>query len=329
MARTFANLPQYLVPAWLSTGEAGAKLRTWGETIDANVARLRAGVTRRFPGYAADAADDAALRLAGVSRGIPRGRTETAAHYAGRLRAWRGPNGHQLRGGAYGLIGQVLEYFGRPAGAYVQTHDVSKNFYRETSAGARVALHAITWTWGTLVASEWSRFWVLAYMPTVFSAPPELGDAALWGGALGTPGYSTGIVGLTPADVNALRRLVHGQLPWRPAGTQPEWLVVDFAGGGYDPDVYYDTWSRDDAGTRVAVRHDSCRYVSLDPEHNNTYAGDAEVWSSAVPLPSATMYEGDPDGFPAAAVLPSGEAYAGYPANFAVSTLLVDDGDQP
>jgi hypothetical protein len=191
------------------------------------------------------------------------------------------------------LIGQVLEYFGRPAGAYVQTHDVSQNFYRETSAGWRIALPRITWTWGTLVASEWSRFWVLAYMPTVFGAPPEFGDAALWGGALGTPGYSIGIVGLTPDDANALRRLLYCAHPWRPAGTQPEWLVVDFAGGGYDPDVYYDTWSRDDAGTRVAVRHDSCRYVSLDPEHNNTYAGDPDVWSTAVPLLGPLMVAAD------------------------------------
>jgi hypothetical protein len=305
---TFANLPRYLVPAWLSTGEAGLKLRTWGETLDANVLRLREGVTRRFPGYAAAAGDDVALGLTGAMRAIPRGRSELAAHYAGRLRAWRGAAGHQIRGGAFGLIGQILEYFGRPVGSSVHTHDVNQTEYYETYAGVRHVYHDMAWQWGLMPFTWWSRFWVVLSAPTLFTETEEFGEDALWAGA----SDSIGIGGLSPDDANAMRALVHGAHPWRPAGTQPEWIVVALNPSYYDADEYYDTWSRDVAGTRTPVRRANCRYISYAPAHNNTYDGDTDVFSTVVPLPGATMIcNGEPPSTPVGVSDLSGEGAAG------------------
>jgi len=279
MAYTFRKVMKWLVPGWAYSGEGAAKLDSWAWTLDDGVARLREGATARFPSYSADDA----LALLGDDRGIPRGRDETSEHYASRLLRWRSPRGHRVRGNAFALLEQVAEYWGIADSGTLRTYDCSGNIFR-LDGGVEYSSHGSAWRWDSRSAAEWSRFWleITSTLPGVTYAP-DFGDPALWGGALGTPGYAVGVVGATSADFQAMRDLLYGGHSWRPAGTQPEWLTLGF-GLSPEPAGAYEHWSLDNAGAREATRDGWFRYVSLDVAYNNTYAGDASVWSSTFPL---------------------------------------------
>ena len=117
-----------MVPAWLYSGDGGLVLQSLAQLQDDYAARARAALEMRFPSRAAD---DALAEL-GRDRAIPRGRTETSAHYAARLIAWRYPRGHRTRGSAFALLEQVSEYFG---GILAKTRDVAGNVFTRTAAG--------------------------------------------------------------------------------------------------------------------------------------------------------------------------------------------------
>ena len=318
MARNFRQVYTHLVPGWLSEGEGGAILWTICTLLDLASGKLRAGLESRIPSRAGESA----AALIGRDRGLLRGRTETLEHYAGRLAAWRYPRGHRVRGSAFALLTQVREYFGGGAAWSIDAsgtrHDIAEDGTESYSYGG-------SWTWDSLAASEWARFWVGLSVDGL-SEQPAFGDSALWGGAVGDPNYSIGVQGMSSYDANAIRGLLKGRA-WKPAGTAGEWLIL--LDGTPTPDATYAQWSRTDTGVRVAARDTAFRYVSLDPDRNNTYAGDPTDYAETVTLPSGGTYSGDATTWHASITLPDGTTYAPDASVYDAEVLLPDDGSSP
>jgi len=254
MAKTFEALRRFFLPWWMLDDEAdGAFATALSRTIDEHVSRMRSGMEQRFPSRAGEAA----LTLSGADRLLLRGRDETAAHYAARLAAWRYPRGHRVRGSVFGLLEQTAEYFGGGPFCSWGVDATGNRRYRD-GVGARLFDRGGAWAWDSLVG--WSRQWVVlsnqgawidgVYAVTpgpgapIFAAQPELGDASLWGGALGVDGYSVGVRGASAEDFRAVVALTRGQHRWLPAGVQAEWLVVVLEGDEPTPDATWETWSK-------------------------------------------------------------------------------------
>lgn len=327
MASRFRNIYKFLVPSWLSQDDGDKVLYSLALIKDAAVERLRQGLEARMPTRASLSANE----LSGKSRGIPRGRSETNEHYAARLLRWRWPGGHRVRGSAWALLEQISEYFG---GVKISSIDTTGRRHVRTADGTEsITSDPGDWlNWGS--SARWWRFWLFFEPNTEISVEPQpdFGDPALWGGAIGTPGYSIGQVGLSVDDADGVKRLLRAPIPWRPEHTYGEWLVLSF---GVDdilpsPSSSWVHWSENVGGTQQATRDPSFRYWSLSPEINNTYAGDPTNFPEASDnVDGSGEYGGDPTSFPSSVVLPSGKVYVGDPTKFPASARLVDDGDAP
>jgi len=324
MATRFRLLYKWMVPGWLSVDAGEKVLHTISLLLDASAERMRLGLMARFPRFAGPSA----LALTGRGRLIYRGRSETNEHYAARLREWRSPRGHRIRGNAFGLLEQMAQYWGDVV-TNVATIDTHGKMNSRASDGTLTRTTGNAWEWDAEPAASWSRFWAMVESADDFEQSPNFGDPDLWGGALGTPGYTVGIAGSTPEDWDAMRRLVYGSHVWRPAGTHPMWIVVSYDTGDLvAPYQEYWRWSIIVAGTAVATRDSDFSYVALDRELN-AYGGDPTRWANDVTMPDATTESGDPTSFPTSTTLPNGTTYAGNPASFPTSVQLVDDGDLP
>jgi hypothetical protein len=312
----FREIVDYLIPAHFTEGEGGLKLLTFATLVDASVERVRQGLESRFPSRAGDSA----LALIGADRGIPRGRAETAAHYAARLVRWRWPRGHRTRGTAYALLEQVSEYFG---GVLAKTITRRGRYYTRTAAGAESWATGASWEWDAIAAlPNWGRFW-LRVDPVGSDVSVRAAD--YYGSTEGTIGLS----GFAYEDAQAMRGLMRGAHPWKPHGVRGEWLIFAADASPTTPDGRWDRWSYVSfGGTQAAVRAASWRFVSLSPETNNRYSGDPELFCTDC-IYGGSFYGGDKTSFPASVTLPSGEDYAGDPGSFPVNVLLLDDGDAP
>lgn len=319
MARNFRQLYPHLVPAWASAGEGGAVLHTIATLLDASAARLYDGLVARFPSRAGDDA----LELHGRMRGILRGRREAREHYAARLKRWRYPRGHRVRGGAFALLEQLSQYWG---GVTVRLTTATGKRVILRSDGSEGRTTGESWTWDSRPASDWSRFWIEIFGdPAGLGQQPSLSDPELWGGALGTEGETVGIRGSTPDDWAAMRGLLVGRHPWRNAGSLSEWAIVLFDSTPLAPAADWATWYKLDGTTAVASRSRAFRYVALDLARN-TWWGDPARFASGVTLPGGAVETGDPAADCWGAVtLPDGSTYTGNPATFN-AVLLPDDG---
>jgi hypothetical protein len=347
VAKTFRDLTPFFLPSWLSTGEGGAIAESLLTFIDLMAQKAHDGLEARMPRRAGPSA----LELITADRMILRGRFATDAEHAERLTQWRtGHHSHLARGTAWALLNQIVEYVG---GARAYTLDASRNWfvrgatsvYTSDPGGADYDRNVEgfgddyqpTFIWyGDDPNVNWSRFWVVLCanpeLPWV-SAAPDYGDAALWGGATGTPGYAIGLAGWTPADTLAVRKLTRSRHPWRPAGTTPEWLIIQLTDWTVDTvqtdgSGFHAKWSRNIAGTQTPTRDPAHRYISLSPHVNNSPEGDATNFPDDTVMAGGGTYAGDPTSFPASTVLPNGSTYAGDPASFPIAVRLVDDGDQ-
>ena len=340
------NLRQYFpfaVPSWLSTGDGGLLLQTITSLIDIQVQRARDGLEARLPSHAGPSA----LALFGATRGILQGRSETDDHYAARIIGWRYPLGHRVRGNAFSLLDQICEYWG---GIMCYTADINDTWHgrgRSNFSSTTYSRDSEAYLYGAGLGYfnwyaddplvDWSRFWVVVQpnpQHPEIGAAPNYGDPALWGGATGTPGFTVGLVGWTPDDTTAMRKLMRQPWAWRPGGTSPEWMIVQLddwtvGAGLVSPTTAWAHWSSNVAGRQTPSR-DSVffRYISLNPEGNNTYAGDPSNFPSDTYEAGGSVYAGNPNLFPLSATLPNGTAYAGNPASFPSSVQLIDDGDQ-
>jgi hypothetical protein len=322
MAKTFRQVYKWLVPPFLLEGEGALVLESLSAIVDSATQRLRSGLEARFPSYAGESA----LALIGRDRGIVRGRSETAEHYAARLIAWRYPRGHRVRGSAFALLEQFSEYFG---GVDCWTIDVRGSRHDRTAAGEESYSYGNAWDWdGEGATPNWGRFFVVLDLEGIASEQLEWSDPDLWGGAFGDPDYTIGQLGINHEDVLALRRMMTGRA-WKPAGVRAEWVIVSLDGTEPTPDGTWLHWSRNVAGVQTPTRSAAHRYWSLSPAHNNVYAGDPDSFAETFPMLDGTTYDGDPTSFPTSFTLPGGSTYSGNPDNFPSSLQLVDDGDIP
>ncbi|MFA5436586.1 MAG: hypothetical protein WC372_11165 [Candidatus Neomarinimicrobiota bacterium] len=316
MASRFRSVYTWLLPAWLTEGEGGKVAHALTLIVDAGVQRLRDSLEARMPRRAGPSA----LRLIGDDRGIPRGRSETAEHYAERLVRWRYPRGHRCRGSAFALLEQVSEYWG---GLPTATVDARGTWHLRSADGVETVDRSLDWTWDARPASDWARFWVL------IDARGVLSEWAPWGGEPDSE-ETIGQVGATVWDVRALRDLLYGPRPWRPAGTLPEWAVVVLEGElvDIDPDATWARWSTvDEFSVRTESRDPNARYWALDPERLLPYAGDATLWTDVPLLDGGGDYEGDDEVWlDAIPLADTGEA-EGSGVEYPATIRLVDDGE--
>ncbi len=344
ITQRFRRIWRFLTPPWLQEDDGDEVLYALGELTDAFVQRVRDGLEVRFPSRASESA----ITLIGGDRGLLRGRDESKADYALRLIAWRTPRTHRVRGNAYEALQQIWHYWGGIPCATVDAHGLMHELDVD-GVSSRSLLG--DWVDGDLTAwdnvdadANWSRFWVMLLPGAEFNITetPDFGDPDLWGGALGTPGYTLGQTNVTPEDVSAMRSLFQ-DLNWHPGNTIPEWLVIptyaDAVPEDIIPDGEWQYWSKDNAGTRVASRDDSFRYWSLSPLHNNTYAGiRTRPWpAAATNVDESGDFEGDRsnaaawDAFTLPGLDSEGQVvtYAGDRTQFPTDILLLDDGTFP
>lgn len=329
MGTTLTSIVRFLVPRRFFNGDGGKVLQSLTTVIDEHMDRARQGLEMRFPTLAARDGRDDALFLIGQDRGIPRGRTEPAAHYAQRLIRWRYPRGHRTRGSAFALLEQVSEYFGK---IKCQTIDYNGTEHTWNADGSHSFSYGHTWTWDTDTARK-ARFWIVIYPGVLMREQPPLGDPSLWGGGFGNKDYGIGQIGATVADGDAMRNLFTGVSPWKPAGTLTQWLCVALDGAqpftGVNPDGTWSRWSKNVAGTQVASRYHGWRYWALYPAAK-TIAGDPTNFPTAATLPDGTVYAGNPaHAFATSITLPDGTVYTANPNRFLTSLTLPDDADIP
>lgn len=266
MALNFRTLYRWLVPGWM-LGEGPETLendKREGERVlfaismmlDAATERLDQALRMRFPSMAGPDA----LTLIGRDRGIPRGRSETAEHYAQRLIGWRYPRGHRVRGSAFALLNQVFEYFGR---AKCWTIDVKGTRHDRAADGTESYSYGNAWNWdGVWSAGQpWARFWLNVDLSTAdasFEAHPGIGSGTCWGEKVGNPDTTIGVLGMTPQDGKAIRRLHQPPRPWKPAGTRAEYAIYSLTGDEPSPDG---SWS--DRRGRLAASQAGFRFAPL------------------------------------------------------------------
>jgi hypothetical protein len=265
MAKNFRTAFRHLVPGWLSEGDGGKVLYSLAVIKDVYVQRLRDGIKSRFPSYAGKSAQ----RLIGQDRGILRGRTETNEHYAARLRAWRYPRGHRVRGNAFALLEQVTEYFG---GCYCYTVDVKGNWHTFNDPNAPTQTEHGTgyaWDWDSAKpggaglytpGDPWARFWLVVDLTTAdstFSEHAAIADPECW--RVGDLSTTVGIKGMSPEDGQAIKSLVRSPFTWKPAGTKSEYVIyMTEPGSSPVPDG---TWYN--RRGRLAASADGFRFARL------------------------------------------------------------------
>lgn len=222
-----------MVPGWLQAGEGELIQHVEGLVIDAFAERCHQSAYLMLPRVTpADA-----LARVGADRGIPRGFVEPDASYRERLRRWRWPRGHRVRGNAPGLLEQISVTI---RGTSHQTIDARGTRYTQGTDGAE---RGVAWDWdGSDLLPEWGRVWVIvkstgAYWPTF--------DDGAWGETIDADeDVSLAGSGIHSGEVGAVKRLARvGRLSWTPAGRRPIYLVIWFDGDAYPaPDGTWDEW---------------------------------------------------------------------------------------
>lgn len=320
MRRLRSHYRLYL-PAFLTRGEGGKLASLIGGLVDMFHERARQALRARFPTLTTPDA----LALIGADRLMPRGRGESAERYAERLRAWRYPLGHRVRGSAYALLEQVAIALG---GVSVSTVDRSGNRFHRSLDGEESKTIGAPWDWdGVPATPRWARGWIILhatdgqYIPHVEwgeAGDPEWGSGIAWGGR-----------GFTPDEISSVRALVRGRNPWRMAGSRAEWLIVEPPGVTVsEPDGTWRYWGVVVDGVRVAARDPNARYVALR-EELKSHPGlpdDVECFSAAE-LPGGSSESGDPSADWAAVPLPDGRTILGDPSAATWTAFLPDDGD--
>lgn len=219
-----ANILRSMLPAWALEGDGGAVAMSLALVIDDHAQRFRESVQAQFPSYAVPGA----LDIIGRERGIPKGRTETDAHFIARVKKWR--TGHRRRGTAFALLEQVSEYWG---GMTCRTVDNNQTRNEHTAAGVESYTFVTGWNWDGH-PEWWSRFWLLLYAG---AEHPEIKawltlGAGAWGSLDPTvnKNKTVGQQGVTTDDVAAIRRLfaspTRDSVPWKPAWTRIERAIM-------------------------------------------------------------------------------------------------------
>lgn len=236
--RRFRTVWKWLVPGWLQSGDGEKVLWLIGVVHDAFAERCRQTAWLTLPSLA----PDDALELIGRDRGLPRGLFEPEAQYRERLKGWRYPLGHRVRGSAWALLAQVAV-----ALRGTQHVTIDARGTRVEHGGAMTLGNA--WDWdGEYVFPNWGRYWVI--VKSTGSPWPTFDDGA-WGDVIDAPeDVCLAGEGIHPGEIAAVRQLTQvGRLSWTPAGRRPIYLVVWFDGQTFPaPTGDWDSWeNRDDS----------------------------------------------------------------------------------
>lgn len=227
-----------MLPANFAAGEGELVQFVEGWLLDAFIERTTQVANLMLPSRCVSDA----LDKVGADRGIPRGFAEPEASYRERLRRWRYPRGHRVRGNAPGLLEQIAAVFGNAVEA--QTIDARGTRYTFGTDGAD---RGVSWDWdGSPLTPEWARFWVV--VKVTGSTPHKTWDESEAAGETWDGGEATGMcwagLSIHAGQLAAVERLVRvGRLSWTPAGRRPVYLVVHFEGDVYPvPDGTWNEW---------------------------------------------------------------------------------------
>jgi hypothetical protein len=243
--RGFLSIFRFLAPSWLTTGEYELVLESLASLKDAFMQRMLDSLEARFPSRAGPSA----LALIGADRAIMRGSTETDVAYSARLPGFRQLGAHLTRGNAFAILTQVAALLGEIKVSLVDGRGTLSVLDVD---GTFTVTRGVAWDWDGAV-DPW-RFWLILEpnpeRPDIVPHP-LIGAPSLYGGALGTPGYTIGQQGVTAEDVRRLRALFVGRTPWHPSGTTPVMAIIRLSGDPYPaPDGTWDTWSGRDPELR-------------------------------------------------------------------------------
>lgn len=233
----FRSVWKFLVPGWLQRGEGELIQYVEGLLLDAFAERCHQSVYLMLP----ELAPSDALDKIGSDRGIPRGFIEPEDSYRDRLRRWRWPRGHRVRGNATGLLEQISLAI---HGTEYQTIDARGTRYSLVPPATEATVErGVAWDWdGEELLPNWGRFWVV--VKSTGALWPSFDDGA-WGDTVdGAEGTCLAGEGVHAGEVAAVDRLVRvGRLSWTPAGRRPIYLVLWFDGDAYpEPDGTWDEW---------------------------------------------------------------------------------------
>ncbi len=260
--KTFRALWKHTVPSWLNEGEGGQVGFTLSLLKDAFMNRVYLGFLAGYPqnGPNGETAPPDALIRIGQDRRCIRGIFETDAEYAYRLTQQLVER--QTAGNPFTLMRQLHAYTGSNHGVSFRTVDVAGNFYSRSSSGVETASLATgLWDWDAEPSTKWSKFWVIIYPGTLWSATTdEWADGGTWG----DPDHVWGIADMTPEHATSLRAIVND---WKPDGTRCQNIIVAFDPASFDPsapepDGLWGHWSKVVAGVRVPSRLSTARYLA-------------------------------------------------------------------
>lgn len=228
------------MPGWLQRGQGEAVQYVVGLVHDAFAERCRQTVWLMLPSLAPS---DALPRI-GADRKLPQGLFEPDAQYRDRLKTWRFPRGHRVRGNAYAAIEQASIALRGTEHTLVDARgkvsQVIDGVFTTTRGGA--------WDWDGAVfgATNWGRYWLVA--KSTGSPWPSFDDGA-WGPHVDADAdQCLAGDGIHPGEIAAVRRIVApGSSSWTPGGRRAIYLVIYFDGDAFPiPDGTWGSWENRD-----------------------------------------------------------------------------------
>lgn len=246
--RRFRTVWKWLVPGWLQRGDAVPLLYSLSLLNDAFAERCRQTAWLTLPSLT----PKDGLPLMANDRGLTRGLFEPEASFRERLKHWRYPRGHRVRGSALALLEQVSVAL---RGTEWTTID-ARGTRVDASTGA--VTRGFAWDWdGSALLPNWGRYWLVVASS---GAPWPSFDDGAWGETVGgDPDVCIAGSGIHPGELDAVRRLTtpNGR-SWTPAGRRPIYLTIYFGG---DPEPAptgdWDEWANRDPSYRYVPLHAS------------------------------------------------------------------------
>jgi len=258
---TFRALRKHVAPRWLTEGEGGLVGYALDLMRDAFLDRVRLGFLAGYPqnGPNGETAPPDALVRMGRDRRVIRGIFETDAEYAARLVTWLVDR--RTAGNPFTLMRQLHAYTGSAHGVSFRTVDERGNWYSRAADGTQTkSLATGNWNWdSTTPASNWSRFWVIIYPGTLWTAETGTWGSGTWG--------ETGTLGTTATQEHVATLLALCTADgWNPGGTRCVAIIfaldaATFAPGAPEPDGLWGKWEKYSGGTAVATRLATARYI--------------------------------------------------------------------
>ena len=228
MSLSFRETLNAYLPPFLRTSYAYRYMWTIASLADAGVEFAYQGFYAKLPGYGTPTA----LPLIGRDRVMRRGFDESDESYGARLAQWLPTK--RTMGNAFSIMRQVKGYLS-PHTPKMRVVNASGTWYTLNSDDT-VEIHQ-TWPtqnfdWDGQNATLYTRCWLIIYPPSSLWVPgPTIGDPSLWGGAVGTTGYTIGSTA-TPEQVASIRAILAEN---RCGGDRFEKIIIAFDPNSFDP----------------------------------------------------------------------------------------------